>query len=602
MLSHTRSRFLALALILSALAGPAAAQEAAPLPETQTQAPDGANRMLLAISSAAYPVIPGDTYRLAYRTGGATVTNEIMVDGSYRLNLAIFGEVDGRGKTFREVKTEVERIVARAYPNSQPTLTLISVGLFEVIVRGAVPRTAFVNAWGLTRLSEAVQGTLAVYSSLRDVRVISADGTSKTYDLLRALRTGDTSQNPYIKPGELIEISRARRIVEIQGEVFRPGSYQLLSDEGLEQFEFFTGGLTRNADQSRVRLERSRDAVSTVMYFDLEAVTREGGPEIALENGDVLTVPSKTETMPVVFFEGAVENLQAGSRAAAGVPAQPAAGAAAAGTAAGTQPAAPLAAGVPYNRIVYPFKQGETLYGALQAIRPSITPFANLSRAYIVRQGVENRIDIDLERLLYDYGARDEDIPLEPFDRIVIPSSSFDVSVSGEVTAPGRYPFVPQRQADYYVGLAGGTEIATGTASGQVSIFTADGIRKEPDALIEPGDRIFVHPDSSVVTVNGGVSTPGTYPYVPQERYQYYVSKAGGADFERSTGNRVSVYAVDGTKRGLDEYVQPGDRIYVHTDSFINSFNRYFPIITTSLAFIGTIVTVINLLAGQQPE
>jgi polysaccharide export outer membrane protein len=599
-LSQTRMKLLALALTLAALAGPAAAQEA-PIPELQAQVPDGANRMLLAISSDAYPVIPGDTYRLTYRTGGATMTNEVMVDGSYRLNLSIFGEVNGRGKTFRELKAEIERIVSRAYPNSQPTLTLVSVGLFEVIVRGAVPRTAFVNAWGLTRLSDAVQGNLAVYSSIRDVRIVSSDGTAKTYDLLRALRTGDTNQNPYIKPGDLIEISRARRIVEIQGEVFRPGSYQLLPDEGLEQFEFFTGGLTRNADQSRVRLERSRDAVSTVMYFDLEAVTSEGGQEIALENGDVLTVPSKTETMPVVFFEGAVESLQPGAQPAAAGPAgSPATGAA--GTAAGTQPTTPLATGVPYNRIVYPFKQGETLYGALQAIRSSITPFANLSRAYIVRQGVQDRIDIDLERLLYDYSARDEDIPLIPFDRIVIPSSSFDVSVSGEVTAPGRYPFVPQRQADYYVGLAGGTEIAAGSASGQISVFSSDGTRKEPSALIEPGDRIFVHPESSVVIVNGGVSTPGTYPYVPQERYRYYVSRAGGADFERSTGNKVSVYAVDGTKRSLEEYVQPGDRIYVHTDSFISSFNRYFPIISTSLAFIGTIVTLINLLAGHQPD
>jgi hypothetical protein len=52
-------------------------------------------------------------------------------------------------KTYQQVKSEAEeRLIVRANPNGLPSLSLVSVGLFEVIVRGAIPQTTFVNCMG----------------------------------------------------------------------------------------------------------------------------------------------------------------------------------------------------------------------------------------------------------------------------------------------------------------------------------------------------------------------------------------------------------------------------------------------------------------------
>jgi protein involved in polysaccharide export with SLBB domain len=45
---------------------------------------------------------------------------------------------------------------------------------------------------------------------------------------------------------------------------------------------------------------------------------------------------------------------------------------------------------------------------------------------------------------------------IEENDTLVIPFRQYFVSVAGAVKAPGRYPYIPDREWDYYIGLAGG--------------------------------------------------------------------------------------------------------------------------------------------------
>jgi hypothetical protein len=50
------------------------------------------------------------------------------------------------------------------------------------------------------------------------------------------------------------------------------------------------------------------------------------------------------------------------------------------------------------------------------------------------------------------------DFALENGDTIIIPFHQYFVLVTGAVKAPGRYPYIPERMADYYINLAGGRD------------------------------------------------------------------------------------------------------------------------------------------------
>ena len=201
------------------------------------------NRLLLSKSRQNYPVTPGDIYDLTYRSAGTEASTEILVESDYALNLGIFGKVNAANMTFPELKARVEEIISTAYPNSVPFLEIKSVGLFQVFMTGEVPQTEFVTVWGLSRLSEVVQGKLSNYSSIRKIGIKSKEGMLQEFDLFKALYQGVVEEDPFVLPGDTIVIYRRDREIEVKGEVFRPGTYQILRYESLEEIiEIYAGG------------------------------------------------------------------------------------------------------------------------------------------------------------------------------------------------------------------------------------------------------------------------------------------------------------------------------------------------------------------------
>ncbi|WP_319562203.1 SLBB domain-containing protein [Marispirochaeta sp.] len=349
-------------------------------------------RLQLAISNEGYPVTPGDIYRITFTAAGSLITNQIIVESDYSINLGIFGEIDVQNMNFPELKKRVERLIQEGYPRSLPSLTMISTGTFEVPIIGEIPQTTYVTAWGLSRLNDVVSGSFGAHSSMRDVKVLSKDGTERTFDLWMARYKGDLFQNPLVSPGDRIVVSRVNKQIRINGEVYRPGIYQLLENEDLQDIRYFSGGFTPLADLRRVTVER----------FSGE------GPEL----------------------------------------------------------------------------------------------------------------------IVFDYNNSDEDFEFKDRDIITIPS---------------------KRDQDLQV------------------------------------------------TVVGAVFNPGRYQYTPPENYMYYVNLAGGIDFERNSGNEVTVVDRYGNQQDPSYPISPGDTITVLNNNFIYNFNRHFPVVTTGFAFILTIISIVNL-------
>jgi len=527
-------------------------------------------QLLLAVSSKDYPVTPGDVYRLTFLLANETVSNEIVVESDYTLNLNIFGSVNAENMTFAELKPIAEKRIADAYPRSLPSLNIISVGIFQVLVKGEVPKTSYVQAWGLSRLSSVIPDNLGAYSSIREVGIISRDGILRKYDLFKALQLGIISEDPYILPGDVIIVYRRGRQAEIRGEVFRPGVYQLLSNEGFRDLiNIYGRNFTNRADVTRIRLDRYADERARTYYFDFS----KGIPaSLELKDNDVVTATVKSATLPIVFFEGAV------------VPPP---------TEAEVVLAEAEEVGVePYNRVLHPFIEGESLLDALLTVQDSLATAADLSNAYLIRDNNPDPIPVNLERLLYNYNPT-EDIALQPFDRVIIPAVRFTVSVLGDVDRAGIYPYVPRKTYSYYLSLAGG--IPPGEPTDYITVLDENDRQRSLDAPIEPEDRIIV--TSSLIPVAGAVYDPGSYPFVPGKNFEYYIQLAGGIDPELNTNNKVSISGHEGDTVDPDTVIEPGDRIFVETNDFAYNFNRYFPIVTTGIAFILTMIEIVNLLS-----
>ena len=77
----------------------------------------------------------------------------------------------------------------------------------------------------------------------------------------------------------------------------------------------------------------------------------------------------------------------------------------------------------------------------------------DIENTYILRKG--KSIPIDINKMLYDamYYSKET---VQPYDTLIIPFRQYFVSVAGAVKNPGRYPYIPDRTWEYYIGLAGG--------------------------------------------------------------------------------------------------------------------------------------------------
>lgn len=527
-------------------------------------------RLLLATSSEAYPVTPGDVYRLTYRQGETPVANDFLVESDYTINMKVFGKTNAAGMTFVQLKSIVEKAVSAAYPRSMPALVILSLGIFPVYVKGETPQSLKVVAWGLSRLSEIIEIRRGPYASLRNITILDRDGITKSYDLYKALRFGIAAQDPYVKPGDTVVLARVERRVEITGEIHRPGTYELLANEQLRELvESYGDGLTGNSDASRVRIERMAGDSARIVYVSLAEGYQQG---TRLENGDIITIRAMTETLPVVSFEGAVILQAVGATAASG---------ASEAARAGVTPE--------YHRISYTFKEGETLSDALRSIRGSIAQLADLSFASVLRQGTSEPIVVDLQELL-SKSVSPSDLVLKANDRIIIPYLRFSVFVSGAVEEPGMYPYAPGRTYHYYVTLAGGS---TQDAPGKIYITDTSGKMRDPKEAIQSEDRIFLIPAD--VTVQGAVFLPGRFSYREGLPISYYLNLAGGIDPERNCTRKVRHYDSSGKRQKAGMPVMPGDRLYIPNNGFMYSFNRYAPLFVTIVGIIYTSLEAYSL-------
>ncbi|MBQ5998554.1 MAG: SLBB domain-containing protein [Treponema sp.] len=444
----------------------------------------------LAASTEDYLVTAGDIYELGFSANGKAVAYSIVVDSSYSVKVANVGVVNGYGKTFMQLKKEVEQIINKNYPMSGVQLVIKSPASFKVTLAGEVNETSIVSAWGLARLSAVINDSLTQFSSMRNIEIKSHDGTVKTYDLFKAKRDADMSQDPYLRPDDVITIGRKDRTVSIQGAVERPGSYELLQGENIKELiDIYGGGLLDRADLSRIEILRTDGMVKSAgkkIYLDEKNI--ESNFEVM--NYDTVYIYSYSDLKPIAFFEGAVL------------------------VSIGEDSAAEL---VGSNKISITFDADENYAFFIRRNAGLFTSISDLKNAYI-RRG-DTFIPLNLEEILYD--------------------------------------------SDYY-----STEVV-----------------KNYDTILIPFLQSFV-------TVAGAVKKPGRYPYIPDRNWSYYIGLAGGFDKTENAGQVVTIKDKNNKRHSKGDPITPETTITAESTAFTYYFNKYAPLITTTLTAISTVLTI----------
>ena len=394
--------FLVLCLLASTLSIAFSQEEIKAEEKNVTSQTDYVADMQLALSSPEYPVTSGDIYTLAFFANNTPVTYNISVDASYKIRVANLTVLDAKGKTFLELKRLVEKIVTENYHMSGVQFVLTTPAVFNVTIKGEVGTTLIKQAWALTRLSKIINGSLTPYSSTRNITVTSSAGKKNTYDLFKAQRQGDLSEDPYLRPGDIITINRAARKVTLNGAVERPGTYELLKGENLKTLiNLYGGGLTELADTSRVILIRyiADENTGKNPGQTLYLTNKDIDGDYIMNNHDVITISSSTSLAPSIIIEGIIS-----------IPGKV------------TETYETKKEPNTSEKTSVTYLPGTNYADLIRGQEGLFNNYSDLKNAYIERN--KERIPINIEDIIYDASFKSKYTP-EPNDKLEIPFQQF---------------------------------------------------------------------------------------------------------------------------------------------------------------------------------
>lgn len=271
--------------------------------------------------------------------------------------------------------------------------------------------------------------------------------------------------------------------VTVLGAIQAPGTYLATPVKRMSDLVSEAGGVLPGGSWRYVELRREGEMVATA---DLTAYLRRGeqAANPYVSDGDVIFVPPMNNIIISVVANEVNVSPQSGVI---------------------TENSTPM---------TIELREGERLSELFSEL-PGISPWWNLEGVYITREtrapAGTMKIQVDARSLLYDQDES-QNIQLASGDQVYIPSSVRRVFVNGVVMKGGAFPYVPNRTAEEYLGLAGGVSLQA--SLDRSTIRRADGTIEpfQPGAILFNGDalqieqRYFATPADYIGIIGGIVS------------------------------------------------------------------------------------------------
>ena len=204
--------------------------------------------------------LPND-YKISLRDQ-FTVILSGSKDAIFNLNVKLdgtilfpeLGAISVAGLSFQEVKEKLSQLIEQSYIGVNIDVSMQNLSAKKITIVGAVqtPGTYLVNPFSSITSALAYSGGISEIGSLRDIKLIRNNQEIFSFDLYDLLIRGDRSKDLTIEAGDTLLINAASQFVEINGAVKRPGIYEILKGETLEDIVEFALGFTQTANKSNI--------------------------------------------------------------------------------------------------------------------------------------------------------------------------------------------------------------------------------------------------------------------------------------------------------------------------------------------------------------
>ena len=447
------------------------------------------------------------------------------------------GKIYVQGLTFDNVRSMVtQRFRSVVPPSTNITVSLgqprtISVNVAgEVMNQGPVTVSAFTNAFNII----AIAGGPTELADLRDILIKRNGKVIDELDVYKYLTTGDFGKHIYMENNDFVILQTVQKKVKAEGKFKRPMYYQLKKDEGMKALLKYSGGLSRDAFSSGVKVFRTYLEKQIIKDVNATAIvnptndSRFTGTDFPLQDGDIVKV--------IGVNPGLINKAEL--RGEISYPGQ------------------------------YEIRKGDRLFDLINRAG-GITRNTYLQRAYIFRGGGDstnikaNKLEVNLTDITKNDSASLNNVLIFANDQVLLfNNNQFAdkqyVEIFGEVRKPGKQNRYGGMTLQDLLYLSGGLKESAEYGRIEIaSVVDIDSAKSEQTPtrtivkqvkvsplldidsvsakiILKPFDQIYVRRNPTfelqqLVQVNGLVRYPGPYPRLNKyERLSSYIGRAGG--------------------------------------------------------------------------
>jgi protein involved in polysaccharide export with SLBB domain len=442
------------------------------------------------------------------------------------INIPNVGEVFLSGLAFEAAKNKLQKQIGKIYSTlgGNGSKLSVSVSNYRTILVTIIGAQQSGN-YRLSSMSSVynalhVAGGPSDIGSYRKIELIRNNKIIRTIDLYRFLTKGDQSDNVSLTDNDVIRIPSYEARVTLEGEIKRPGIFELVAGENLKQVISYASGFTENAYKNRILVKQKTN--SELKVTDLNELTF---ASYLPKAGDMISVDKILDR-----YENRVQIKGAVYR--------------------------PGEYSLPTN--------GSMTIKDLLKKADGVTENVFLEKASLIRQKsdlTKEYISFNLQSALI--GEEAANMTLQKEDVIVVFYNQelldgYKLSIAGEVRKPGDFTYVSGMSL-YDLLLE--SEFFTDLAASNVAVFrnkkdvvfnpndkekintfnlTIDPKNPEQAAsfLLEPQDHIVVRrivtfETPQMVSISGEVLYPGGYAITKKdERVLDFIKRAGGSTDE----------------------------------------------------------------------
>ncbi len=256
-----------------------------------------------------YAVNPGDELRIyiwgdSVEIGTIEGLYEVTVNLDGGLFLAPAGRISAYGRTLAEIEKTLNEILNYKYNNISVDVALTKLHDFTIYVTGFVNRPGLVTINSLWSIVETLgyAGGIAPEGSLRRIE-LRRDGKITLVDLYDLFQDG-VPIDMKMQEGDVINVPAVSKSCAITGQVKRPGIYEMIHGETVNDLLEYAGGLQVAGAALSARLIQQDG--KQVRIVETSSNIRDIQDRFLADGDLILLSPSNTVSSNIVKVSGAV--------------------------------------------------------------------------------------------------------------------------------------------------------------------------------------------------------------------------------------------------------------------------------------------------------